>query len=163
MWRCNGRSWSYRVSSCTFMLQEPGVLWKDEVLGIFDLPSVVLLQSLSITMMKAAGIKRGSRKKQQAQSNSGNATTRELKEERPYVPPPVQQQPQQPSPQAVMQQQQPHRRKSTSEEGALTNKNYRLAKELVRRKSFVVVGPASFVWLGLDHPHNSMDCWCHLY
>jgi hypothetical protein len=80
---------------------------------------------LNATMRKATGLgsKRGSRKKHAPPNNDGGA--REPREERPYVAPPTEQ----PPPEMIPI----HRRKPTAEEAALTSKNYRLAKELVRR------------------------------
>jgi hypothetical protein len=76
-------------------------------------------------MRKAAGLGgiRGSRKKQQP------ADTPEPKENRPnVVSSSIPMEPFHPPPMEMQQ----HRRKPTSEETALTSKNYRLAKELVR-------------------------------
>ena len=74
-------------------------------------------------MRKAAGLtKRGSRKKQPAPNGAGPA---EPKDERPSYSAVVVEQP---PPEMMM----PRRRQPTVEEQALTQKNYRLAKELVR-------------------------------
>lgn len=81
-------------------------------------------------MRKAtAGLtKRGSRKKQPP-ANGGPV---EPNEERPYVVPLVEQA----APEMIQHHQVVNRRKPSAEEAALTTKNYRLAKELVRK-----VGP----------------------
>lgn len=79
-------------------------------------------------MMKATVLKRGSRKKPVPSSNGGaNASPAEPKVERqPHRTAPIEQKP-------APEMMNPRRKQPTVEEISLTNKNYRLAKELVRK------------------------------
>ena len=79
-------------------------------------------------MKAAAGLKRGSRKKQN--NHNGVVVAQEQREEREQRPG---RQVEVPTHEVAHHQHHHRRSKPTIEEAALTSKNYRLAKELVRR------------------------------